>query len=171
MFEKWTEFFLLLGGASGALIGLLFVVTTLAAGMRLGAETLARGAALYMTPTLFHFVTVLLLSAGGTAPGLNGFVVALVVAPWALLGLVYGVTTGVLIRTRRLPDAGQLADVWGFGVLPALLYLGLIMVAWGGWHDNANTPEALGIALMALTVLAIRNAWDLVVFIAPRSEG
>jgi hypothetical protein len=168
MFEGWSEFFLLLGGASGALIGLLFVVTTLAATMRIGADTLSRGEALYMTPTLFHFVTVLLLSAGGTAPGMNGFVLALVAAPWALLGVGYCATTGMLVRTQRLPDSGHWNDVWCYGVLPAGLYLGLLLVAWGAWRDNPNTPIALAVALVALTILAIRNAWDLVVFIAPR---
>ena len=43
MFEGWSEFYILVGAADGALIGLLFVVTTLSASMHLGAETLSRG--------------------------------------------------------------------------------------------------------------------------------
>lgn len=171
MFEGWSEFFLLLGGASGALIGLLFVVTTLAVNMDTARETLARGEAHYMTPTLFHFVTVLVLSATGTVPHLAGWALALVAAPWAALGLAYCTTVAILIRKYRLPDSGNWADVFGFGIFPALLYLGLLATAWSAWQNHPTTPYALAIALTTFVLAAIRNAWDLVAFIAPRSSG
>jgi hypothetical protein len=170
MFEGWGEFFILLGGASGALIGLLFVVTTLAANMRLGEATMSRGTALYMTPTLFNFVTVLVISALGTTPHTSGWVVAIIVGPWALFGLVYSIPMAVLMRTRRLPDSGQWADVWGYNLLPALIYLGLLGCAWSAWQNSSNAPYELAIALVVLTILSIRNAWDLVTFIAPRAQ-
>jgi hypothetical protein len=115
MFEGWGEFYVILGAGSGALLGLLFVVTTLAAGMRLGRDTLTLGSALYMTPTVFHFTTVLVFSAIATAPHLSGWVMALVLGPWALAGTVYSCVMAVLVRTRRLPDSGTWTDVWTFG--------------------------------------------------------
>lgn len=154
------------------LIGLLFVVTALAAEVHLGPETLAQGNAFYLTPTLFHFTTVLVISALGLVPHVEGWVVALVLAPWSVAAAIYSAAMAVLVRTRRLPDSGHWSDVWCYGILPALLYLALIACAWSAWQQSPNAPYALAIGLVALTILGIRNAWDLVTFIAPRSaEG
>jgi len=170
MFADWGDFFLLMGGASGAFIGLLFVVTTLASNLQLGQEQLARGQAQYMTPTLFHFVTVLVLSGVGIIPGMTGWIFASIAAPWAALSLVYCLVTAFLIRRRRLPDAGHMSDVWGYGILPATLYAGLLAIAWVCWINTPSAPYALAVVLLALTIVAIRNAWDLVAYIAPRAE-
>jgi len=169
MFEGWGEFYLLIGGASGALIGLLFVVTTLSAGMHIGAETLSRGAAFYMTPTLFHFVTVLVISALAAVPGVSGFWVAVVLGPWSLAGAIYSAVMGVAMRKNRLPSSGDWADVFGYGILPALMYLALIASAWLAWRGAEQAPYAMAIGLTVLLVIGIRNAWDLVTFIAPRA--
>jgi hypothetical protein len=171
MFEGWGEFFILIGGASGALIGLLFVVTVLAADMRYGTETLSQGAAMYMTPTLLHFVTVLVMSTVGIVPHVESRVFALVLAAWSLVAAIYSGAMAVLVRTRRLPDSGHWTDVWTYGILPALMYVALIACAWSTWRQNPNAPYAIAIGLVVLTIIGIRNAWDLVTFIAPRSAS
>ena len=171
MFEGWDNFFLLLGSASAALIGLLFIVTTLASSLRVGSETMARGAALYMTPTLFHYTTVLVMSALATVPGLTGGVMAAVLGPWSLAGVGYCAVMAVLVRSRRLPDSGTWTDALTYGVLPGLIYLGLIAGAWSAARGAANAPYAIAIGLTVLIILGIRNAWDLITFIAPRSVG
>src|SRR3569623_1557176 len=122
MFEGWSEFYILVGAADGALIGLLFIVTTLSAEMYIGGETLSRGAAFYMTPTLYHFVTVLVLSALAAVPGVTGTWVAVVLALWSVFGAIYSVAIGIMMRRQRLPDSGYWADVWGYGILPAAMY-------------------------------------------------
>jgi hypothetical protein len=171
MFEGWSDFYLLLGTASGALIGLLFVVTTLTAEMRAGAEQISQGAAFYMTPTLFHYVTVLVLSVVSVVPGVSGLWVAVLLGPWALVGAIYSAVMAVLVRRSRQPDSGHSVDVWCYGVLPALMYLGMIAAAWLAWRDSGNAPYALGIGLVVLMIIGIRNSWDLVTFIAPRAAA
>lgn len=171
MFEGWAEFFLLLGGASAALIGLVFIVTTLASDMRVGTETLSRGASLYMTPTVFHYTSVLVLCALGCVPHADGWPVAAVLGGWALCGLGYSTVMAVLVRLQRLPDSGGWADVWSYGILPAALYIGLFGAAWLSWRESPNAPYALAIGLVALLIVGIRNAWDLISFIAPRSAA
>ena len=58
----WNSFYMIIGSASGALIGLQFVVQTL-----LAQKQLYKGAAeieaAFGTPTILHFVVALLLSA------------------------------------------------------------------------------------------------------------
>ena len=63
-FAEWESFYLIVGSAAGALIGLQFVVITLIAERPPPEEA---GAA-FATPTIVHFSVVLLLSAVLRAP-------------------------------------------------------------------------------------------------------
>ena len=169
MFEGWDEFYLLIGAADGALIGLLFVVTTLSANMRMGPETASRAAAFYMTPTLFHFLSVLVLSALAAVPGASALWVAIVLGGWALFGAGYSAVMAAAMRWHRVPVVGEWRDVWCYGLLPLLVYLALCATAWIAWRDAPQAPYAIAIGLVTLMVIGIRNAWDLVMFIVPRT--
>jgi hypothetical protein len=122
-----------------------------------------------MTPTLFHFVTVLVMSALAVVPHVASVWVAAVLVFWAGAGAVYAAAMGVAMRTNPLPSSGQWADVWGYGILPAAMYLGLLAAAWLSWREAANAAYAIAIGLVVLMVIGIRNAWDLVMFIVPRT--
>jgi hypothetical protein len=63
----WANFFVIVGSAAGALIGLQFVVITLVATMPHAPGQEQAGGA-YATPTIVHFGSVLLLSAVLSAP-------------------------------------------------------------------------------------------------------
>ena len=63
----WTNFYVIVGSAAGALIGLQFVVMTLIANMPLTRVDAHAGNA-FTTPTVVHFGVVLLLSAVACAP-------------------------------------------------------------------------------------------------------
>src|SRR5437763_13188288 len=60
-FAEWDSFYLIIGGAAGALIGLQFVVLTLIAERSRRAAPEAGRA--FSTPTVLHFSMVLFLSA------------------------------------------------------------------------------------------------------------
>ena len=79
MFEGWSDFYLLVASAAGALIGLLFVVVTLTAGRE--AQSTERGASLYMTPIVFHLATVLLGGAVAMAPGMPNWMPVAMLTP------------------------------------------------------------------------------------------
>src|SRR5690242_12666330 len=59
--EAWDSFYVIIGSAAGALIGLQFVVVTLVA-ERPALRATEAGAA-FATPTIVHFSAVLLVSA------------------------------------------------------------------------------------------------------------
>ncbi len=64
---EWESFYVIVGSAAGALIGLQFVVMTLIADMPgTREEALAGGA--FATPSVVHFGAVLLLAAVISAP-------------------------------------------------------------------------------------------------------
>ena len=62
----WENFYVIVGSAAGALIGLQFVVVTLAA--ERPALPMAEAGAAFATPTIVHFGVVLLLSAVASVP-------------------------------------------------------------------------------------------------------
>src|SRR5713101_5680571 len=80
-FAEWDSFYVIVGSAAGALIGLQFVVLTLIA-ERPPLRAAEAGAA-FATPTIVHFGTALLLSAVLRAPWQA---VAPVAALWGVVG-------------------------------------------------------------------------------------
>src|SRR5689334_9373872 len=99
--EGWESFYLLVGGSAGALIGLLFVVITLTS--ELDPKRTVEGSKVYVTPTVFHFATVFLLSAAGLMPGTSGHVMGIVVGLPALLGIIYSLLS-VWRLGKRVPE-------------------------------------------------------------------
>jgi hypothetical protein len=165
MFERWHDFYLLVGSAAGALIGLLFVVATLTAGF--SPERGRRGVAFFMTPTLFHLGVILALSAMAMAPDLDGRATGGLVAASALAGAAFCVYAIAGIRSAGQAD--HWSDVWCYGAAPLAAYAALGVIAAAFWMGSVAAP-ALAAVLMALLAIAIRNAWDLVTWMAPRAS-
>ena len=86
MFHDWDSFYLLIGGAAGGLIGLLFIVSTLRS-QRTDTDATMRAVAAYMTPIVFHLAAVLSVSAVLAAPGLADPTLGVVLTIAAALGL------------------------------------------------------------------------------------
>lgn len=160
-FAKWDSFYLILGSASGALIGLQFVVLTLIAEK---PELRASGAgAAFATPTIVHFGAALLLSLLQRVPWQTIRVIAVL---WGLVGFAGIVYSLVVIRRMRTQGVyrPELEDWMFFGILPLAAYATLATSAFAA---PFHTPGALfGIAAAALLLLfiGIHNAWDSVAY-------
>jgi len=167
MFAHWDSYYLLIGTAAGALIGLLFVVATLNAGREVTDVT--RGTKTYLTPTVFHFAMVVVVSALATAPGLPARTVGLLLGACAVVGFVYSGLICVRLRSGNM--AGQhWSDFWYFGVAPTAIYLGLGATSATAWAAPSALPYASAVLLLLLMLVGIRNAWDLVTWLAPRTK-
>ncbi|HWE46307.1 MAG TPA: hypothetical protein VG407_09800 [Caulobacteraceae bacterium] len=165
MFHGWDNFFLTTGPAAGSLIGLLFVVVTLTAGR--DRDSTLRGAALYLTPTVFHFGVVMAMSAAAMAPGLTSDQTALVLGAISLYGVGY-----TLIIALRLGKADgnvkpHWSDIWMYGVTPPIVYLLLLGATALEFVQPKLAPYVVAALLMTLLFMGIRNAWDLVTWMAP----
>jgi hypothetical protein len=169
MFEHWDSFFLLIGGAAGALIGLMFVVVTLTA--RLDLEQAERGATVYMTPIILHFASVLVLSAVGSVQQAAPAVLAGVFGLVGVLGFGASLRVAILLRTGRLMQAAHWTDFWWYGFGPTAAYLGLVAAAVAIVAAPAWGAPLVGAALVAVLLLGVRNAWDLVTWMAPRADS
>jgi len=166
MFEHWGEFFLLAGSAAAVLIGLIFVVISLMQDR--SRSTVLAGAKLYMGPIVLGVSFVLVLSAAALTPGIDRSSFAAVAAIVAAWGLVRGLMSTVGIR--KLGKDVHWTDLWFYGVLPSVLYLALGLDALAFAQAWPCAHYGLAVLTTALLLLAIRNEWDLITWIAPRAE-
>jgi hypothetical protein len=67
-------------------------------------------------------------------------------------------------------DAPHWTDKWCYGVVPTLIFLGLGLIAWGFFAGAAWAVDGIAVAVVAILVLAVRNEWDLVTWLAPRAD-
>jgi len=159
---EWQNFYVIVGSAAGALIGLQFVVITLIADGPIAPNQEQAGSA-FATPTIIHFCAVLLLSGVQTAPW---HTLAPVTAIWALLG-VGGIAyeTLVALRMRRQTLYMPVFEDWLFHTL--LPFVAYIAIAASAFLSQLEIGEALfitGTAVMLLLFIGIHNAWDAVTY-------
>jgi lysylphosphatidylglycerol synthetase-like protein (DUF2156 family) len=166
MFEGWHEFYLMAGGAAAVLIGLIFVVISLMHDRP--RSSVLSGSRLYMGPIVLGVSFVLALSAAALTPDINPPCFAAVAAAIAIWGLARGLVSTVGIARRK--NEVHWTDVWFYGALPSAFYVvlgGVALAFWTGW---AWAREALAAFVTLALLLAIRNEWDLITWIAPRSD-
>ena len=168
MFEGWDDFFLMAGGAAAVLIGLIFVVITLMQG-RSRSSVLA-GSRLYMGPIVLNVSFVLALSAAALTPGVGRCAFAAITGAIALWGLVRGIISVVGIRRMGTGPEIHWTDVWFYGVYPSVVYIALGMVGLAFWRDWWWAYYGLAAAITVSLLLAIRNEWDLITWIAPQRD-
>jgi nucleoside recognition membrane protein YjiH len=167
----WENFYVIVGSAAGALIGLQFVVMTLIADMPL-VEDVERASNAFATPTIVHFASVLLLSAIISAPWPAITPTAIF---WGVLGLA-GVLY-VAITARRMGAQTAYSPVFQDWLFYALLpFAGYGMLVGSAWAARSNVAAALlgvGGAALLLLFVGIHNAWDTVtyhVFVRKRDD-
>jgi hypothetical protein len=157
----WDSFYVIVGSAAGALIGLQFVVITLIA--QKPTTPVPEATAAFGTPTIVHFGTALLLSALLRAPWHTVTAPAVLCGLMGLAGVIYG---AMIIRRMRMQAAyiPQFEDWLFHVVLPVAAYA---ILAFSALAALSFVREALfGIAAAALLLLfiGIHNAWDAVVY-------
>jgi hypothetical protein len=154
---EWDSFYVIVGSAAGALIGLQFVVMTLIAERPIrGAK---EAAAAFATPTIVHFGTVFFLSAILRAPWHAITPVAIL---WCLVGVGGAWYTGVVARRMRSQSAYKPEfEDWSFhGVLPFTAYAVLAASALTVPTHGREALFGVGAAVLLLLFSGIHNAWD-----------
>lgn len=171
MFEAWSDFYLVVGGAAAVLLGLIFVVVTLMHDRPRSAVLF--GSRLYMGPIVLHMCFVLVLSAAAVTPDMSARAfgaIALAAAVWGGARGVYSVVG--LMRLRKIgEDEVHWTDVWYYGAVPLALYLALAAVAVGFWSGWRDAPFGVAVVIVALLLLSVRDEYDLVTWLAPKRDG
>lgn len=158
---EWDSFYVIVGGAAGALIGLQFVVMTLIA--EKPSPGIVEAGPVFTTPTIVHFSAALLLSALLRAPWPSVTLAALACGAVGACGLAY-----VLLVTRRIrKQSGYQPDAedWLFYVLlPIVAYLLLALMPLPSLTYGRETLFAIGGGVLLLLFTGIHNAWDAVAY-------
>jgi hypothetical protein len=99
----WENFYVIVGSAAGAPIGLQFVVVTLIADSPVVG--VGEGVTAFATPTIVHFGVVLLLSAVASVPWHKIGTVSVVWGLVGLSGIVYAVIVSRRLRVQTIYQA------------------------------------------------------------------
>jgi hypothetical protein len=158
---EWDSFYVIVGGAAGALIGLQFVVMTLIADRP--SPGIAEAGPVFATPAIVHFSVVLLIAALLRVPWPSVGWAAAACGITGLCGVFY-----VLQLWRRMvrqsaykPDA----EDWSFHiVLPLFSYLLLALTPLPSTAYERETLFAIGAGALLLLFIGIHNAWDAVAY-------
>ncbi|HEX3672993.1 MAG TPA: hypothetical protein VHU87_01855 [Rhizomicrobium sp.] len=155
--QEWRDFYVMVGTASGVIVGATFVVATLASGL---VEKRALGMKGFITPTTVHLGSVLVGSAILTVPTLTALALSILLGAGALGGVIYG----VIVYTRITRLNIDLIDRCWYGILPILAYGLLGVAAWLVFAAIGPGLELVATALVLLLIAGMRNAWDMATF-------
>ena len=165
LLSNWQNFYMIIGTAAATLTGLMFVVTTLIAGIETHRDILNAGLWAFNTPTIVHFCAVLLTAGILSAPWQAISSVSLVLIVLGLLMVLYLVI--ITQRMRHIPHyTTSLHDWMWYMVFPLIAYIGLIVAAIVLTPNPALGLYIISSAIVTLLFLAIHNAWDLVTYLA-----
>jgi len=168
MFERWDSFYLLVGGASGGLIGLVFIVITLIRNVNAAANQ--KATSVFMSPNVFNLAAVVVLSALATAPDVPPRAAGVLIGLSALAGLYYAARSTLMLGPTRAVAATHWSDIWAYGIVPFAAYLLVAGAAAAAWFAPAWAARMLAVGVIVLLLSAIRNAWDLVTWITVKGD-
>ena len=119
-----------------------------------------------MSPVVVHLTSVFFLSAIALFPWHQGEFFAALIGATAVVGAI--LSTYITIQVVRTDLTNYLEDYFAYGVLPGIGYLALLAAAVSIYLGKDFGLNALAGALLLLTLVNIRNAWDLTLAMARR---
>ncbi len=171
LLSAWQNFYVIVGSASAALTGLMFVVVTLIAGRGRNRSGEATGA--FATPNVVHFCAALLISAIVSAPWPALWNAGLLLGICGVAGVFYSIV--ILRRALRQTDYQPVLEDWLWHTtFPFVAYAALIAGALMIPGDATVAMFIIGAATMLFLFIGIHNAWDTITymtFTVPQSEN
>lgn len=168
--RSWQNFYFMTGGAAAGLIGLMFVALSL--GTHLISDKTREDIKTFVAPSLFYFVSALLLSGIMLVPAYTPPALALVLFLGGALGLIR-TTKPVwrLVQAARKHQDFNIAD-WLAQIIGPLGSYVLILVGGAGFVFNQWSIGfvSLWLADVVLLVCAIANTWSLVIWIIEQRQ-
>ena len=160
-FEEWESFYVIVGAAAGALIGVQFVVMTLIA--ESPPARIEEAGPAFATPTIVHFSAALLLSAIARIPWES---IAPVAVLWGLVGAA-GVVYSLVVARRMRAQTSYRPDPDDWVYYMAIPLAGYVLLVAAAFMVGAHPHEALltaAAATLFLLFVGIHNAWDAIAY-------
>jgi hypothetical protein len=166
MLHEWHDFYLLVGTASATLVGLMFVSASI--GANYYNESHAGAMKAFVTPTVVHFTSVLLICVLFIVPYHNWTSLAVLLGAGGLVGLAYSgvILVALLVRRNYKVD---LSDRLFYAFIPVVGYALVVASAVLLIMHSPAGPDVMAVALAVLLLAGIRNAWDMTIWMMLRS--
>ncbi len=159
--DGWQNFYVIVGSAAGALIGLQFVVVALISTRR--AQVVSSAMRAFSSPTIVFFSSVLFVAGLMNVPRHSRATLAasLIVVGVSGVGYVAWALTHLKKQESYAPDAG---DWLWYVVSPALAYATLAAAGAVLWASVNVALVLAGASAMLLLLTGVHNAWDAAVW-------
>jgi hypothetical protein len=158
--RSWHDFFLLVGGASATLLGLVFISVALVSSLPQLPDSNERD--LFAAPVLIQFLYALALAALSLAPWQSARVFGFTTA---LLGMgAFVQSVGLFVSMRRRHRARQMVSggVWLQSVVAPLVIATIWLAsAIGLVCGELRAVAGVATAAIALDLLGVMGAWNL----------
>jgi len=161
--RQWRDFYALIGTASATLVALMFVAASIGAGVFTREHQ--AGIRSFLSPTVVHFSTVLIICLLATIPTETWAVLGVLLMCAGVIGLAY---SGWI--WRRMMKHGIIASIdvvdrlW-YALLPTATYLLVIVAGVSLWRQSEVSLNILALALISLLLIGLRNSWDMTVWV------
>ena len=165
MLAEWHEFYGLLGTAAAALVALLFVAASIGANV-FTAES-AGATRTFMSPVVFHYTNILFLSLIALIPTQTWLTFGLTIGIASIGSIIY---SAVILHRLLHDNIADLADRLAYGSVPVLCYAAGLVSAYLLIEQSTAGLDVLAGAALLLLVVNIRNAWDLMIALARKSN-
>jgi hypothetical protein len=168
LLHDWHDFYVLVGTASATLVGLMFVAASI--GATVFNEQHRAPVAAFITPTVVHFAAVLFTSLVVTIPTHGWRSLGGLLGAGGLAGSIYcgRILFQLVIRHSFDVDA---TDRLFYALIPLLGYLLALTSAVLLLRQSAAAADLIAAALLVLLFAGVRNAWDMMVWIAIKSPS
>lgn len=155
----WHDFYVMLGGASAALTGLLFVALSI--NLKQIKESKRIDLQAFVTQTFFYFLYVLLFSALFLIPDLAPRGLGIPLLVMGLIGLVSLI--GRLVQMVRRPIEEWRQRVFVLFILPTIAFVGLVLVAIAILNAQTDALYWMVAVMLTLIALATGNTYRILV--------
>ncbi len=169
LLTPWQNFYVIVGSAAGALIGLQFVVMALMANMPV-LENETQAVAAFSTPSVINFGVVLALAAVEVMPWRRLGPLSILWAAAGLLGIIYTAITARRFQQQRAYK--PVFEDWFYRIiLPFLGYSCLCAAALVAPSHPTGALFQVAAVILLLLFVGIHDAWDNATFLVFYKRG
>jgi lysylphosphatidylglycerol synthetase-like protein (DUF2156 family) len=163
--ERWANFYLTMSAAAATLLGLMFVVITLAGERRQGDTAKIP---IYLTPTVIDFASVLFLAALLTFPNHTRLTATLCISLVGVVGFVY---SGTNLIGGDKKSFNERQDLLAYAIFPSAAYGLLILGGVLSLHTPQRGLTLAAAGMLLLLAVAIRNSWAIAIDVVSTPPG
>ncbi len=160
--RAWHDVYALIGTSAATLVGLMFVAASVGTGVY--SRDRQHALRVFLSPTVVHFSSALTASLFAIAPLRSWQVFGVLIGADGLFGLGYTTLVWLGLLRRGMAQPIDLDDRAWYALFPAIAYGAMIAAGVVLMRGQEGGCTLLAVAMAALLLVGIRNAWDMTMF-------